>query len=93
MRKAIQAGIDVRHCGICGKYIRCIRVFNLEMEDKRTGEKKLVSRRIAMAGIKEQDLDKAAYASGCGFYRPDHYLCNRVLNSLRNLPIWEWKKD
>ena len=67
MMKAISAGIDVKHCGICDKY-QCILNYNEEVEDKKTGEKKLVPRQILMSRVSDQHFDKVAQASGCQDY-------------------------
>lgn len=92
MVKAISAGIDVKHCGICNKLQRCILNFNKEVEDKKTGEKRLVHRRIWMRHIPDQNLDKVLEASVCKDYSHNRFFIYHVLNNLRNLPCWEWKR-
>ena len=93
MMKAISAGIDVKHCGICEKYQRCILNYNEEVEDKNTGEKKLVPRRIWMRQIPDQNLDKVSQASGCNNYSHNRFFVYQVLQNYRHLPCWEWKLE
>lgn len=93
MMKAIQVGINVRHCGICDKQSRCFLNFNEEVEDKRTGEKKLVPRQVPMASINDQRFDKIALANGCKNYMHNRFFVYNVLNKLDGLPYWEWKKQ
>lgn len=93
MMKAINAGIDVRHCGICDKHGRCVLNYNEEVEDKRTGEKRVVPRRIWMHQIPDNKIDKVALANGCKNYSYNRFFVYQVLNSLRALPYWEWKQD
>lgn len=92
MMKAINAGIDVRHCGICDKYGRCLLNYNEEVEDKQTGEKRVVPRQIWMRQIPDNRIDKVAQASGCQNYAHNRFFVYQILNNLRNLPCWEWKK-
>ena len=93
MMKAINAGFDVRHCGICDKHDRCVLNYNEEVEDKKTGEKRVVPRRIWMHQIPDNKIDKVAQASGCKNYAHNRYFVYRVLNNLRSLPYWEWKRE
>lgn len=93
MAKAISAGINVKHCNICDKHQRCILNYNEEVEDNKTGEKKLVPRRIRMRQIQDQDLDKVLQANECQGYLHNSFFVYRVLNYLRNLPCWEWKLE
>jgi hypothetical protein len=81
----------VKHCGICDKYQGCILNYNKEVEDKKTGEKKLVPRQILMSRVSDQHFDKVAQASGCQDYSHNRVLVYQVLKNLRNLPFWEWK--
>lgn len=92
MMKAIDAGIRVRHCGICENYHRCFLNYNKVMEDKQTGEKKLVSRRILMHQIPDNEIDKVTEACGCKDYSLNRFYVFEVLRSLRGLPFWEWKR-
>lgn len=39
MTKAIQAGIDVKHCDLCNKYGHCLLNYNEEVEDAKAGVK------------------------------------------------------
>ena len=93
MMKVINAGIDVRHCGICDKLRRCILNYNEEVEDKRTGEKRIVPRQIRMHQIPDDKIDKVALANGCKNYSHNRFLVYQVLNNLRSLPYWEWKRE
>ncbi|MBR1688540.1 MAG: hypothetical protein IJ710_08445 [Prevotella sp.] len=93
MMKAINTGINVRHCGICNKYGRCIWNYMEEINDKKTGEKRNVPRQIGMHQIPDNKIDKVAQASGCKNYSHNHFFVYQVLNNLRSLPYWEWKKD
>ena len=92
MMKAINAGIDVRHCGICDKHSRCVLNYNEEVEDKKTGEKRVVPRQIWMHRIPDNKMDKVAQASGCKNYSHNRFFVYQVLNNLRSLPCWEWKR-
>lgn len=92
MTKAINAGIDVRHCGICDKYNRCILNYTEEVEDKNTGEKRMIPRQIWMHQIPDNKMDKVAQANGCKNYSHNRFFVNQVLNNLRILPCWEWKR-
>lgn len=93
MTKAVNAGIDVRHCGICDKHGRCVLNYNEEVEDKRTGGKRVVPRRIWMHQIPDNKMDKVAQASGCKNYSHNRFFVYQVLNNLRSLPYWEWKRE
>lgn len=93
MTKAVNAGIDVRHCGICDKHGRCVLNYNEEVEDKRTGEKRVVPRRIWMHRIPDNKMDKVAKASGCKNYSHNRFFVYQVLSNLRSLPYWEWKRE
>ena len=93
MMKAISAGIDVKHCGICDKHHRCILNYNEEVEDKNTGEKKLVPRHIWIQQIPEQNIDKIAQASECKNYSHNRFYMLQVLSNMRNLPCWELKRE
>ena len=92
MMKAINAGIDVRHCGICDKHRRCILNYTEEVVDKKTGVKRMVPRQICMHQIPDNRIDKVAQASGCKNYAHNRFFVYQILNNLRNLPCWEWKK-
>lgn len=93
MVKAVSAGIDVKHCGICDKWQRCILNYNEEVEDKKTGEKKLVPRRIWMRQIPDQYIDRVSEANGCKDYSHNRFFLYKVLRDLSNLPCWEWKQN
>ena len=93
MMKAIQSGIDVRHCDICDKRIRCFLTFNEEFKDEKTGEQKNILRRIPMTRINDQRFDKVAQAGGCKNYAHNRFFVYNVLNNYRVLPNWEWKKN
>ena len=66
--------------------------YNEEVEDKRSGEKKLVPRRVWMRQIPDQNLDKVAQASGCPNYSRNRFFVYHVLSNMRNLPFWDWKR-
>ena len=93
MMKAIQAGIDVKHCAVCDKYSRCILNFNEEVEDKKTNKKRIVPRQILMRQIPDNKIDKVALAGGCKNYAHNRFFVYSVLNNYRVLPNWEWKND
>ena len=93
MMKAINAGFDVKHCGVCDKHSRCILYFNEEIKDEKTGEQRRIPRRIPMVRINDQRFDKVAHASGCKNYSHNRFFVYKVLNNYRFLPCWEWKKD
>lgn len=91
--KAVLANIDVRHCGICDKYRRCYFSYNKEVEDKMTGEKRIVTKLIGMRQIPDNKMDKVAQASGCRNYYPNLIFVCQVLKKLQGLPCWEWKRE
>ena len=91
MLKAISSGIDVKHCGICDKHQRCILKYNEEVEDKKTGKKRLVPRQIWMRQIPDQNFDKVSQASGCPIFSHNRSYVYLVLQNLQLLPRWEWK--
>ena len=93
MMKAISAGINLKHCGICDKYQHCILNYNEEVEDKKTGEKKLVPCCNWMRQIPDRNFDKVSQASGCKKYSQNRFIVSLVLQHLRNLPCWEWKPE
>ena len=93
MMKAIQAGIDVKHCDICDKRSRCILNFNEEVKDEKTGEQKILLRRIPLARINDKRFDKITQAGGCKNYAHNRSFVYNVLNNYRVLPNWEWKKN
>ncbi|SDO54725.1 hypothetical protein SAMN04487900_12543 [Prevotella communis] len=92
MMKAINAGIDVRHCAICKEHNICILNYNVEVPDEVTGDKKLVPRQKRMINISDQELDKVAQASGCSYYSQNGFFVYRVLRNYQHLIFWEWKK-
>ena len=92
MMKAINAGIDVKHCAICENYRKCILNYNEEVVDKGTGEKKLVPRQIEMTHIPDQQLDKVAQANGCRNYSQNRSFVYYRSYDLQGLISWEWKK-
>lgn len=92
MAKAINAGIDVRHCGFCDKYNYCNLNYTEEVEDKNTGEKRKIPKQIWMHQIPDNKVDKVAFANECKNYSHNRYFVYRVLNYLRILPCWEWKR-
>ena len=85
MMKAIEAGIDVRHCAICNWYPFCKLEFKEDVKDGNTGVKRIVPRL-------DNQLDKVRLASGCRYYAHNKSYVYSVLNQLRLLPYWEWKK-
>ena len=89
MITAFKAGIEVKHCGICNNYHRCVLNYNKEVEDKKTGEKKLIPHRIWMHLIPNNMIDKVAQANGCKNYSHNRLLFYQALNNLRYLPYWE----
>ncbi len=91
--KAVLANIGVRHCGICDKYRRCYFRYNKEVEDKMTGEKRIVTKLIWMRQIPDNKMDKVAQASGCRNYYPNLIFVWQVLKKLQGLPCWEWKRE
>ena len=93
MMKAINAGIDVRHCGICDKHGCCVFNYNEEVEDKKTGEKRVVPRQIWTHQIPDNKMDKVAQASSCKNYSVNRFYIYNVLNNMRQLPCWEWKRE
>ena len=93
MVKAISAGINVKHCGICDKNQQCVLNYNEEVEDRKTGEKKLVPRQIWLCQIPEQNIDKVSLANGCKNYSHKQFFVYQVLQKLRDLPCWEWKRE
>ena len=93
MIKAISAHIGVKHCGICDKYDHCILKYTEEIEDKKTGEKSVVPRQIWMHQIPDYKMDKVAQASNCKNYSVNRFYIYNVLNNMRQLPCWEWKRE
>ena len=93
MMKAIQAGIDVKHCAICDKHRRCVLNFNEEVKDDMTGKQKLVPHRVPIIRINDQRFDKVAQANVCPNYAHNRFFVYKVLSNLYGLPFWDWKKD
>ena len=81
MMKANYAGVEVKHCGICNNYNRCVLKFNEEFEDKKTGKKHLVPRQILMCNIPDNCIDKVAQASGCGKYHLSLLYLKKILGN------------
>lgn len=93
MAKAISAGIDVRHCGICDKFHCCILKYTEEVEDKSTGEKHMIPKKFWMHQIPDYKMDKVAQASNCKNYSVNRFNIYNVLNNMQQLPCWEWKRE
>lgn len=92
MMKAISSGINVKHCGICNKMLRCVQNYNETIEDKRNGVKQIVSHRVLMRDIIDKNFDKIGLANGCQNYTHNRFLVYQVLREMGNLPYWEWKR-
>lgn len=94
MMKAINAGIDIRHCGICDKIYQHCLLINVEEENKDTGEKRIVQKLVRTCIILYiNKKNQFVQAHGCSHYSKNRYYISKVLRDFRNLPYWEWKKE
>ncbi len=90
MIKAITAGVNLKHCGLCNIYYRCVLDCQVEIIKDKTGEKLYESRRLPVKCI--QNLDKIAQANVCQNYSCDLNFVRQLLYAYSNLPFWEWKR-
>lgn len=92
MIKAVNSGINVKDCLFCKRYNVCKLTFNEEVEDKLTGEKKVIPRHISIRDY-SNIIDLTALASSCKNYSYNLNNINRILRRFQQLPDWEWEKN
>lgn len=90
--KAISANIDLKHCGVCVNYDRCILNFQEEIEDKMTGKKQYLTHQIPIRQISDNSF-LIAQANGCTNYSLYPYKLSRLLSNFHKLPFREWKRE
>ena len=90
--KAISAGV-MKHCDLCSNYNRCVLNYSVEVEDKKTGEKRNELRNIRVNQIAYNAIDKVALANGCNNYSHNASYNGFLLRKFKLLPFWEWKRD
>ena len=92
MIKANLSGIAVRKCNFCTRYSSCIIPYNEEVEDKENREKKVITRRVTIANLSEERIDKVELANICTNYCFDYDYARKITSLYKILPMWEWRK-
>lgn len=76
MMRASKNNVDVKHCYFCERHKSCICTSNVEEVDKKSEEKRTVTRYFKMASLTDADINK--------FARVSNLLC-LLLNKFSNI--------
>jgi hypothetical protein len=87
---AHKRGLDIKNCILCAHYGRCTISQDVPVNHPAYPKPVLVRKSCAVRQLPAQQLEQLGLAYRCNKYQVYEYAVQKIINSFKNIPCWEW---